>query len=353
MDSVDLPSDVGNDLKCLGSRIATNKGVYTVLVTLGVYKILNPAQDIRLHKALFDGGFSGRSFDTEFITPTLKEIGLPSMAESGWLTRSLEQASPYTLDYQGKITPVAVKRSFLSILDFIQRSPDSTENVLIRLLQYAIKVREENKIDIPKIENPETLTIEKIISLLDSYFSGSYSASGASKLPVIAFYAIYKSLIHELKRYEGCSLKELGSHTSPDLTSRSSGDIEIEKGDAIFESIEIKQNRLIDGNTVRIAQKKIYKFNPKRYYVLSYEGIKVDSKEEIMELISETREKHGCQIIVNGIMETLKYYLRLISSLENFIEEFKTLVSSDCELNIEHKLKLEELIIELNESTVN
>jgi DNA (cytosine-5)-methyltransferase 1 len=47
------------------------------------------------------GGFSGRRIDTQYITPTLKELGLPAMAESGWLTRSLEQPYPYTLDYNG------------------------------------------------------------------------------------------------------------------------------------------------------------------------------------------------------------------------------------------------------------
>ncbi len=52
------------------------------------------------------GGFSGRTVDTQFITPVLKKIDLPSMAESGWLTRSLEQPYPYTLDYKGKINRI-------------------------------------------------------------------------------------------------------------------------------------------------------------------------------------------------------------------------------------------------------
>ena len=43
----------------------------------------------------------------------MKAVSFPAMAESGWLTRSLEQAHPYTLDYPGKITPKIVKEAFL------------------------------------------------------------------------------------------------------------------------------------------------------------------------------------------------------------------------------------------------
>ncbi len=91
-------------LSHLGKRINSGKGVYTVLITLLTHKLLYKSQDIRKHQKNMADGFSGRSIDTKFITPTLKELGLPSMAESGWLTRSLEQPYPYTFDYEGKIS---------------------------------------------------------------------------------------------------------------------------------------------------------------------------------------------------------------------------------------------------------
>lgn len=59
------------------------KGVYTVYVTLSVYKLIHSEQDIRNHQTQISGGFSGRTIDAAYITPTLKEVGLPSMAESG------------------------------------------------------------------------------------------------------------------------------------------------------------------------------------------------------------------------------------------------------------------------------
>lgn len=266
------------------------------------------------------------------------------MAESGWLTRSLEQADPYTLNYQGKITPKPVKEAFLNLVNHLQTNPENAEDLVKTILNYAIKNREENKITITPITNSDTLTIDKIMSLLEAHFSEKYHIAGGSKLPVLAFYAIYSSLINELQRYKDCNLAELGSHTASDKTSNSSGDIEIMKNSQVFESIEIKHDKLIDSNILRIAQEKIYKFNPNRYYILSFIGIKEDEKHIIEDLISETKEEHGCQIIVNGIMNTIKYYLRLVSSLEKFLTDYSKLVEKDTELKIIHKQKLNDLL---------
>lgn len=72
-----------NFLKTITDNIDRNKGVYTALITLMVHKLLEPEQDIRLHQSKMKNGFSARTIDAKYITPTLKELGLPSMAESG------------------------------------------------------------------------------------------------------------------------------------------------------------------------------------------------------------------------------------------------------------------------------
>lgn len=341
-----LPSNIEEHLENLEKRLSSNKGVYTVLVALGIYKILKPSQDIRFHKIELENGFSGRSFDTSYITPTLKSLGLLSMAESGWLTRSLEQAYPYDFSYNGKITPLKLKNAFLFLVNEIQFNDEARESILIRILEFAIEYKKSNTVEISPLDNKEYLTIQKIIVLLEKHFFDKYQVSGGSKLPVIAFYAIYKQLIPEMKRYVNCSLEPLGSHTASDRTSKSSGDIEIMKEGKYFESVEIKHDRLIDSNILRIAQEKIYKFNPDRYYILSNIGILDKDSVEIQKLIDETKKQHGCQIIVNGIIHTLKYYLRLVSSLDDFLNTYIDLVLNDGELKIEHKLKLKELVDE-------
>jgi DNA (cytosine-5)-methyltransferase 1 len=340
--NVDTPTK--QFIKAIGEKINTQRGVFTVLVTLITHKIINPVQDIRKHQSSLAGGFSGRTIDTTYITPTLKELGLPSMAESGWLTRSLEQPYPYNLDYNGKISNEVVKEAFLHTLDFVERNPKSAENVLRLLLFEAIQSKKESFVEIVPLENPEKLTIGNIIKCLDEHFRTHYSTSGGSKLPVLAFFAVYKSLINEIGRYKKCRLSEIGSHTASDRTSKTSGDIEIFKDKQLFEAIEIKLDKAIDVTMVRIAIEKITRFNPDRYYILSYVGLRESDKSEIEYLIDNLKKEHGCQIIINGLLPTIKYYLRLLTSLEEFVSNYSDLVGKDTEIKKIHKEKWNELM---------
>ena len=347
-DISDIPQQYQDYITTITENVYNQKAVYTVLVTLLVHKTLFPEQDIRYHQENLNGGFSGRTIDTKFITPTLKELGLPSMAESGWLTRSLEQPYPYTLDYQGKISNKRVKLAFLEILDYIQRYPNSSQNILRILLNKIIDLQNKNIIEINKISDPDTLSISNILSALEEHFLTKYGLSGGSKLPVLAIYSVYQSLINEVKRYENKILHKLGSHTASDLTSRSSGDIQIfDENNHLFESVEIKHDKLIDITMVRIAYEKIKKFNPKRYYILSLKDLKDSDLQDMKKLVQQIRQNHGCQVILNGVIPTLKYYLRLIP-LENFMTNYSHLVINDAELKIEHKQKWNELIEKLN-----
>ncbi|MDO4783404.1 MAG: restriction endonuclease, SacI family [Capnocytophaga felis] len=344
LDIKNIQKNIAENINIIAEKSSTQKGVYTVLITLLVHKILFPNQDIRRHQANMEGGFSGRSIDTEFITPTLKELNLPSMAESGWLTRSLEQPYPYTLDYHGKISNLSVKKAFLEILDFIEKNPKKSESILRVLFNKSIEIQSSKNIKIIPLVNPERLTIEQIINVLFEQFIYNYKTHGGSKLPVLAFYSIYSCLIKELARYKGKRLGELGSHTASDRTSKSAGDIEIFENNSIFEAVEIKLNKQIDNTIVRVAIEKIYKHNPKRYYILSNEGIRLENQEEIDSLVRNVKNQHGCQIIINGLIPTLKYYLRLISNLEDFIKNYSVLIEKDKELQFIHKEKWNELI---------
>jgi len=334
------------NVQIIAQKSFNQKGVFTVLVTLSIYKIVHPKQDIRKHQTQIKGGFSGRSMDTKYITPTLKKLGLPSMAESGWLTRSLEQPYPYNLDYEGKISNKAVKKAFLELVNDIEVDKINPKYILVELFKLIIEIQKSDKITITPLINPEKLTINRSIELLDKQFNYDYKTSYGSKLPVLAFYAIYQLLINEISRYKKCQLKTLGSHTASDRTSKSAGDIELFKGKELFEAIEIKLDKPIDANILRIAKEKIVRFNPQRYYILSNQGI-VDEKA-VYKIIEEVKQEHGCQIIVNGVLGTLKYYMRLIDNLEEFYQLYSDLISKDSELKSIHKQVWNELTKELN-----
>ncbi|MEN9521511.1 MAG: hypothetical protein RLZZ381_4099, partial [Cyanobacteriota bacterium] len=342
--SSNIKNTLSNQLFIYIQTIAQNctkqKGVYTVLITLLIHKIIEPTQDIRYHQSNLPGGFSGRTIDTQYITPTLKELGLPAMAESGWLTRSLEQPYPYNLDYNGKISNKIVKEAFLKIIDFVQNNPIQAELIAQLLIFQVIQVTQANQISIIKLINPEKLNIVTVINCLEAHFNYKYRTFGASKLPVIAFYAIYLRLVQEVERYQGCSLKNLGSHTASDRTSKTVGDIEIfDKKKNVIEAIEIKYGKPINLQMILNSKDKILKYHPRRYYIFSTAHIDKADEMKIQNEIEFINRNHGCQVIVNGIIPTLKYYLRLIASVEKFVEDYSKLVEEDRELQAIHKIQ--------------
>lgn len=339
-------SDEADAIRIVLDRAPSNKGVYTVLVTLALYKVLNPDQDIRAHMKDLPGGFSGRGFDTKYVTPTMKELKLISMAESGWLTRSLEQNSPYDMNFNGNITPLSLKNAFLRLVQSAQSGSDTAEKILRALLNGGIEFRENNKISIQRIDVSDA-QISKIIELLHRTFTFNYEVHGGSKLPAIAFYAMYSFLIPEMKRFEGCVLLPMGSHTAPDGNSKSAGDVEVKRGNDIFEAIEIKLDKQFNAHMVRVAFEKINKFRVSRYYLLS--GVSPDNQDipEIEAVVEEIERDHGCQVIVNGFYSTLSYYLRLIAKPVDFLNAYVDLVEKDDELQLIHKQILSEIMSEL------
>jgi DNA (cytosine-5)-methyltransferase 1 len=322
-----------------------DKAVLTVLITSLVYKALHPEQDIRKHQASIAGGYSGRTFDSKNITPFMKAHKFPSMAESGWLTRALEQKVPYDKNYSGAITPKELKPVFLSILDNIEKGADCNK-YLSFLIQGLIIKRNKQTIDLAK---PTALPINTILDLLDKHFNGSYKAEGASRLPVIAIYAAYQCLINETKRFENKELLPIESHTSSDKSSGRIGDIDIiDEKKRAFEAVEVKHGIQINLGLVKDAYSKFQTTPVDRYYILS---TAYPDKEELKKIdaeIQRIKNVHGCQLIVNGIMPTLKYYLRLLDNTFEFIDNYVNLLEADNALKFEHKERWNKIISEMN-----
>lgn len=107
----------------------------------------------------------------------------------------------------------------------------------------------------------------------------------------------------------------------------------------MFESIEID----IDSHIVNRVIEKIHRFNPSRYYVLSTSGVRSSDSTDINNKVFELGVEHGCQLIVNGLYTTLKYYMRLIDDTTTLINTISTNISTDKELKVEHKIKWKEL----------
>lgn len=330
----DLDNETSNHLREILKRSESSKAVLTVIITSLVYKIQNPEQDIRNHQTSIENGYSGRTFDTKHITPFLKSVKFPAMAESGWLTRSLEQKVPYDSNYSGAIRPDSLKTAFLETIDFIQKGND-LDKVLSFIFQGLIIKRNEQQIDLAK---PLNLPIVTIVDLLSKHFDTKYSAEGASRLPVLALYAAYQCLINETKRFEGKTLLEIESHTSADSRSGRIGDIDIvDEKEKAFEAVEVKHGIQITAQLVRDAFEKFKTTQVNRYYLLSTANIDTSQQVEIDQEVDRIKNIHGCHVIANGLTHSLKYYLRLLTDTSEFIENYVNLIENDTALKFEHK----------------
>ena len=331
----DLNQDIKKHLDEILKRSESAKAGITVILTSIVYKMLNPEQDIRNHQTSITNGYSGRTFDTKYITPFLQSKKFPYMASgSGWLTRSFEQKVPYDIHYTGAINPKSLKESFLETIDFIQKGQD-LEKILSYLFQGLIIKRNAQQIDLAK---PLNLPIATIIGLLLKHFNNTYSADGASRLPVLALYAVYQCLINEIKRFDGKTLLPIESHTSADARSGRIGDIDIvDEKDRAFEAVEVKHGIPISSQLIRDAFEKFKTTQVNRYYLLSTADINMSQKEEIDKEIERIKNIHGCHVIANGLVHSLNYYLRLLSNTSEFIENYVNLLEVDPALKFEHK----------------
>jgi len=330
-----LSSDIVEKILALVNNSERNKGVITVLITLFAHKIIDPAQDIRYHQAKLEKGFAGRSIDMAEITPFLKRVHFPAMAESGWLTRSLEQSHPYTLDYPGAITPKTVKELFLTIIDQVQVNGVSAKKVLICFFTLLVKQRDDLKVELAK---PHSLSIAKIMKALEKHFTYHYVGSGASRLPTLAIYAAYQCMMTQVSRYSGKLLCPLESHNSADAQSGRIGDIDIDNPDgSAFEGIEIKHEIPITRQLVADAYEKFKIYNTDRYYLLTTAKMDDADWEGIEAEIQRISQIHGCQVIVNGVYSTLKYYLRLLEDSAEFIDRYVELLKADEAIKFQHK----------------
>lgn len=334
-----LDENIVSAIKSIVDNEETNKGVFTCVISSLTYKTLHPEQDVRFHKIDLPNGYSGRSFDTKYVTPFLKTHNFAgAMKESGWLTRSIEQDAPFDKNFPGKIQ--RVKSEFLLIFDYTFHNPNKARDCLLCLLHLSIiENNKRNIMLINPVDKENQWTINEIVKKLQKHFYYNYKSRGASILPVIAIYSIYQCIIHELKRFDNMYLDKLGSHNSCDKSSGATGDIVVRRktDNSIYEVVEIKFDIPINNTMVSDAYKKISNKNVQRYYLLSTLSTSEEELVVINETISKIREEHGCQVIVNGVFPTIKYYLRLLENTDNFISNYVDNLSCNTELNLEHK----------------
>ena len=227
----------------------------------------------------------------------------------------------------------------MNVFEQVESKKQTPENYLIYIFAKLIQLSEKDEMlfYLAEEESKETglLNIHLVLEMLREHFATKLS----SRLPVIAIYSIYEILLPKFERYKDKKLLPLQSHTSSD--KHGFGDIEVyDEKDEPFEIIEIKHNIPIDKYLIFDIAKKTRDTKIDRYYILTtfQNGFADSEKErEVTDYILQIQRNSGLDIIANGILTTLKYYLRFIDDYSVFIETYTKNLIADAQNSTEIK----------------
>lgn len=339
---VDIPNSVKDNVDYMISKIGSNKSIVSALVTSLVKKIKDADQDIRLHRTDFQGGYSARSLDTKFTSPFFKRH-FPKYAnkESSFLTLATREKIKWTKEdgINLKIRNKKLKASFLNIFENVETGKIKPHTYLTYIFLKLIDLSKTDEQIFNIAENIDiktsTLNINIILEILEKHFSNKLS----SRLPVIAIYSIYELLLPVLSRYDNKKLLDLESHTSSD--KHSFGDIEIYDNDNNpFEIVEIKHQIPITKDLIFDIVKKTENTAINKYYILTtYKGgfKDIESEKRINNFLLKIKIGRNIDIIANGIIATMKYYLRFIDDYNLFLKTYTKNLIQDAKQSTEIK----------------
>jgi len=326
-------------LVVLNDRAQAASAAFTNVVTCMAIKAARPDVDIRFHQTQIQrntdrpAGVNFRGISEEAIYPWLTRQRFDG-AKSGWQTRTLERPKPYTMNYDENIAHV--KSEFLAVFDELEEHQQSAMDALVFLLHKQVIRREEVRIT---LSIPKTQEIALIAEMFRRHFFQSYKGSrGASRLPVLALHAIYSVMVPELKRYVGRTVKPLNEHSAADSQTGSLGDIEVSNdgNNEIFEAVEVKHGLPITEAIAADVQEKVMDKNVERYYILTTSA-QCEPDIGAKKIIENIRNVYGCQVIANGVLPTIKYYLRLLNDPSTVFPLYVKLLGNDKGIAHEHR----------------
>jgi len=334
-------------LDVLDDRAEAASAAFTNIVTCLAIKAARPSADVRYHQTQIQNqtsrpaGVNFRGLSEDPVYPWLSR-NMFNGAKSGWQTRTLERPKPYRMDYDENIQ--YVKSDFLTIFDELEEKGHPADCALAYLVFKQVVRRESVRIT---LSVPRMQDISMIVSLLHSHFFRSYKGSrGASRLPVLALHAIYGIMVPELKRYAGCSVRPLNEHSAADSQTGSTGDIEVEQKStgSIFEAVEVKHNMVVGEATIAGVRQKVMARTVQRYYVLTTHS-QCEPDDDAKNLIRSIGFTYKCQVIVNGVIPTIRYYLRLLEDPSLVLPAYVELLKIEKAIAHEHRTAWNQVVM--------
>lgn len=342
-----LSDRMQTSLDGLHARAQAASAVFTNIVTCLAIKSARPGVDVRYHQTQIQkdtdrpAGVNFRGISEDTIYPWLNRNRFEG-AKSGWQTRTLERPKPYLLTYDENIAHV--KSEFLAVFDEIEEKGQNAFDALVYLIWKQVVRREEVRIT---LSIPKTQDIGTIVELFRLHFFRSYKgAKGASRLPVLALHAIYSVMVPELRRYAGKTVLALNEHSAADSQTGSIGDIEVSDDETleIFEAVEVKHNLTITEAIAADVQLKVMDKAITRYYILTTHS-NCEPDDGAKKIIDNIKAVYDCQVIANGVMPSIRYYLRLLDDPSAVFPVYVDLLQSDKAIAHEHRTGWNEVVM--------
>lgn len=318
----------------LGSSAHAARGV---TLSLCAYKAVVPSQNILMYKDELEEGFSARTFDSLVTVPFLQSKSLRYNVETHWLSQSFSFPEDYTRGRVIRTTPRKMGPDMLETVNQVQESqnPQQLAGAIVEVL-LALLIEERNKSKII-LEKPKGVTIDQAIELIGRHFFDRKYQKNAPRLPQLAIYAIYQCIVPTMERYQDLELGRLERMKTANRKSGTVGDVDVNRQGQPFEAVEVKFDQPVSAAHVAEAVEKIKGVSVERYLILSTAGIYEADESSIRNVIADFKRANGCEIIVNGVLETIRYYLRLIRSTTDFVVAYTSLVEVDDDLGYEHR----------------
>jgi DNA (cytosine-5)-methyltransferase 1 len=235
-----------------------------------------------------------------------------------------------------KTQPKKVGPLVLGIVGAVESNgtPKFARAVATVLLEEKIRIR--NK-DLVTLTRPKDLSIAGTVALVRCHLQQNYRQF-APRLPQIVIYAVYRCLVTHVARYKDCDLEPLGRMKSADRKANTIGDVVVRKNKMPIEAVEIKHGRPIGLVDVSEAIDKVRALSVRRYYMLSTSGADENESDKIEKRKEEFLKQNGCEIIINGVVDSLSYYLRLLPDTNEFIVNYTSILEADSDTAYEHRV---------------
>lgn len=311
-------------------------------MTCALVKIYQPVVDIR--KPYTEIGapdsFSGRSYDTDYLSAFCRKLRLPVNPTTAFLTPALRNIN-------APLAPpmVIVGRPKTMYADMITLLGESAvgnlppEDLLAECIRELLILRNEQEGRLSQLLNELAtakgeiaLSAEDIVTLIQQHLA----SKNASRLPVLIVAAAYKAASKQL----GESAKPLQVHNAADLQTESLGDVEITLvgDDKIITSYEMKDKE-VTLEDLHLALEKIRRAatKPDNYIFVTTAPIDKRVAEYASSLYKTTG---GIEFAVLDCISFLRHFLHLFHRLRlQFLEAYQMLVIDEPVSGVSQPLK--------------